>query len=232
MGKALLVEFYEELPRHGNGDSGAAKATRLKALNAFRQKVVGRYTEGTLQRLLASPDARSRRAAVLALELVGTMASNACLARTLRDEDAAVRDLAAGALWSLWFRADTPPHNRELQRILRNADPARARAGLDALIRKAPRFAEAYNQRAILSFRLEEYERSVEDCQAALKLNPFHFGALAGMAQCYMRLRKPRAALRAFRHAFRINPGLEEVGETIRALEDALGGEGRKDDRK
>ena len=90
---------------------------------------------------------------------------------------------------------------------------------------EAPRFAEVYNQRAILYFRLGELARAVADCEKVLKLNPYHFGAAGGMAQCFMKLKKPRAALRAFRNAFRVNPGLEGVEETIRALESALGGE-------
>ena len=95
-----------------------------------------------------------------------------------------------------------------------------------------PRFAEAYNQRAVLLFKMKEYQRSIIDCEKALKLNPCHFGALAGMAQCFMGLNKPKAALRAFRNAYRINPDMEGVEETIRALESALGEEGRTDDKK
>jgi tetratricopeptide (TPR) repeat protein len=98
---------------------------------------------------------------------------------------------------------------------------------LNDLIRTAPGFAEAYNQRAILHFRLEQYDRSVADCQAVLRLNPHHFGAQAGLGQCYLRLRRHRAALRAFRVALRINPHLDGIAETVRALENALGEEGR-----
>ena len=115
---------------------------------------------------------------------------------------------------------------------MRVTDPAKALTGLSALIRKAPKFAEAYNQRAILYFRLEKYQRSVSDCEAAIQLNPHHFGAQAGMGQCYMKLKKPKAALRAFRSAIQINPGLEGVEETIQFLENALGEEGKKDDKK
>jgi len=43
---------------------------------------------------------------------------------------------------------------------------------------------------------------------------------------------KLRAALRVYRRAHRINPNLDGVAETIRALENALGEEGRKDDKK
>jgi Tfp pilus assembly protein PilF len=90
-------------------------------------------------------------------------------------------------------------------------------------VRKAGDFAEAFNQRAVLHFRLGQFREAIADCQRALELNPHHFGAAAGMAQCYMKLKKPRAALRSFRNALRINPNLEDVAETIRALEDVLG---------
>ena len=79
---------------------------------------------------------------------------------------------------------------------------------------------------------MKEFERSIADCEKVLQLNPCHFGAQSGMAQCYMQLRKHKAALRAFRAALRINPNLDGVAETIRALENALGEEGRKDDKK
>jgi cytochrome c-type biogenesis protein CcmH/NrfG len=64
-----------------------------------------------------------------------------------------------------------------------------------------------------------------------LKLNPYHFGAAAGLGQCQMHLGKYRAALKAFRQALRINPGLTEVLAAIQALETALGEEGRRDDK-
>src|SRR5262249_26139424 len=132
--------------------------------------------------------------------------------------------------WAAGCRADTAPNNQELHRARKLSDNARKKAALDALIKKAPTFAEAYNQRAILHFQVGELQKAIHDCEKVLKLNPCHFGAQVGMAQCYMGLNKPRAALKAFRNAFRINHDREGVEETIRALEDALGEEGRKND--
>ena len=233
MTTALLVDFYRHLPERGEGTDPAAWLAGLqKAVVAFKKDVAWRYNEGTLQRLLNGPDAEARQAAVLALGLLGTMASNKPLARRLHDRDERVRQLAANALWSLWFRADTPAHNQALQRLMRLRDRDKALAGLDALVQKAPGFAEAYNQRAILAFRMKQFERSIADCEKALELNPFHFGAQAGMGQCYLQLRKHKAALKAFRSALRIHPHLDGVAETVRALETALGEEGRKDDKK
>jgi tetratricopeptide (TPR) repeat protein len=228
VGTALLVEYYNELPEP-RGDEPKAWETRLRAaLESFKRKAAERYNEGTLQRLLDSGDSRTRRAAVLALGLTGTMHSNGAVAPLLHDEDPAVRQFAADALWSLWFRAGSEVHNQELQRVMRIRDTKKKLAGFTALVQKAPDFAEAFNQRAILYFHLEELQKSIADCERVLKLNPYHFGAQAGMAQCYVKLGKPRPALRAFRNALRINPGMEGVEETIRALENALGEEGKK----
>jgi tetratricopeptide (TPR) repeat protein len=233
VGTALLVEYYNDLPEP-QGEEPRVWETRLRtALEVFRKKAAARYSEGTLHRLLHSADVRARRATVLALGLMGTVQnSNAVVAARLHDEDRGVRQLAADALWSLWFRADSEPRNRELQRLTNVRDRRKRRAGLDALIAKAPEFAEAYNQRAILHFQTEEWHKAIADCEHALRLNPHHFGAASGLARCYMELGKHRAALKAFRHALRINPDMEEVEDAIRALENALGEEGRKDDKK
>src|SRR5262249_16567337 len=119
-----------------------------------------------------------------------------------------------------------------LQRIMRLRDGEKKLNALEALIRKAPGFAEAYNQRAILYFTMKDYQKCVADCEKVMQLNPHHFGAQAGMARSLMRMRKPRAALKAFRRAFEINRNMEGVEEAIRDLESALGEEGKTDDKK
>jgi tetratricopeptide (TPR) repeat protein len=226
VGAALLVEYYDELPESQEGNPKDWEARLRKGLEKFKAKVAARYLEGTLHRLLDNGDTATRRASVLALGLVGTMkSSNAPLARMLHDTDRGVRQLAVDALWSIWFRADTDLHNRELQRLVELRDRRKKRAGLDALIHKASRFAECYNQRAILHFQTKQWQEAIQDCEKVLKLNRHHFAAAAGMGRCYLELGKNRAALKAFRLALRINPGMDEVKETIRALESALGEE-------
>jgi tetratricopeptide (TPR) repeat protein len=226
---ALLVEYYQQfLPQLQRREGPALQ----RVLARYRKKVAARYMVGTLQHLAESPSVAARRAAVLALGLLGTMECNETLADRLHDEDSQVRQLAADGLWELWFRGDEQAYGEELKRIVRLPDRADVLAALNALIDKAPEFAEAYNQRAILYFRSKEYEKSLADCERVLERNPYHFGALSGMAECLLHLRRPRAALKAYRNAYRINPNLGEIEESIRALEEALGEEGRKDDRK
>jgi tetratricopeptide (TPR) repeat protein len=230
---SLLVEYYHQLPQARPGDDPAKQRRRRQAaLEQFKARVQARYTEGTLLRLLSSSEAASRRAALLALGLLATMESNATVAAQLHDEDADLARMAADALWAIWFRGDSPANNAELQRLVGQRERSKALAGLDRLIQRAPQFAEAYNQRAIVLFRLEQFERCLADCERALQLNTHHFGALAGMGQCLLKMHKHRAALKAFRNALRINPHMDGVAEAIRTLENALGEEGRRDDKK
>lgn len=224
MRTALLVDFFLDLPALPDGDFLAGRSAELQThLNRFRQRVAARYTEGTLQRLLGHSNSQVRRAALLSLGLQGTMISNAIVADRLHDEEAQVRRLAEDALWNIWFRAEGETHRRELQRLVQLKDLNKSLRGLDTLIQKCPEFGEAYNQRAIVYFRKGEFQKSAADCQRAIERNQFHFGALSGLAQCLIRMRKPRPALRAFRQALKINPDLDGVAESIRSLEESLG---------
>ena len=215
MNHALILEYYDDLTSGGD-------------LKRFVRHIKRRYTEGTLQRLLTHADPRSREAALVALRLVGTMESNAAVVACLRDEQRQLRDLAEGTLWTLWFRAESARGMDELQglaRLIADEQFAPALAGLTRLLRRAPRFAEAYNQRAILHWKRKHYRRAIADCKRVLRLNPYHFGALAGMAQCYIQIDRPVESLAAFREAYRINPNLDGVSDSIHALEQLLRGE-------
>ncbi|MDB5311045.1 MAG: tetratricopeptide repeat protein [Gemmataceae bacterium] len=219
MSTPLLLELYDRLPPlHPGDDEELWAAGARDAMRDFRTAMKERYTEGTLARLLRAQNERTRRAAVLALGLVGTMQSNAAVAGMLRDEDPLVQRFASDALWEIWFRGGTTDQNWSLQQAVRKDD----RAALDDLIARAPEFAEVYNQRAIWFFKRGEFSRAVADCEVALRLNPFHFGAAAGLGQCYLKMKKTRSALRAFRQAVEINPTFDHLNDTIRALEEAL----------
>ncbi len=233
MSLPLIVEYFQDLPQRHGPEPDAAWARRFRAgLKRFQKQVEKRYTEATLQRLLAGELAEVRQAAVLALGLCGTMAVNEALADMLHDEDPGVRQVAEEALWSVWFRADAPENNQQLHRLVRKtidgADGPEILTGFEALLQKAPNFAEAYNQRAVFLYRQGDFARAVVDCQKVLKLNPYHFGAASGMAQCYLKQKKLRAALRTYRRTLSLNPNLDSVREAIESLEKMLGEEGRK----
>lgn len=234
MASALLVQYFSELPTPREGeDFSEWRQRHFKATRRFKKRVLAKYTEGTLIRLLDNKSSDSRKASLFALGLLGTLDSNPIMARLLHDPESDVADMATASLWNLWFRGDSEENNKELQKATRIRDREKSLESLTKLVEKAPEFAEAYNQRAIIYFRIKQYEDSIADCQKALDLNPYHFGAQVGMAQSYMKLKKHRSALKSFRNTLKIHPLMEGVADAIRTLEKVLGEDGgKKDDKK
>jgi tetratricopeptide (TPR) repeat protein len=233
MKQPLLLQYYQLLPER-RFEENPTDWPRLfrKPLEKFRAAVAARYNEASLQRLLKHPMPEVRQAATLALGALGSLAVNRDLARCLKDDDLTVCQLAEDALWSVWFRGDNPEHAAELEHLVHaqvgNAVNEQVEEGFNQLIAKAPLFAEAYNQRALYYYRIGNYAKAIADCERALRLNPVHFGAASGMGQCYMKQKRWRAALRAFRRALRVHPDLEGVLDMIESLRRLLGGEGKK----
>jgi tetratricopeptide (TPR) repeat protein len=206
---SLLVDYFETFLRE-------------KDIEAFHRSVIARYSEGTLARLARSGSLQARRAAMLALGLIGSFATNEVVARGLRDQDPAVRNLAQNALWAIWYRADTSENNALLQEVrdLIGRDRYQEAEELATkLIANAPNFAEAFNQRAIALYSQEKFAESGLNCRRVLERNPYHIGALAGLGQCYLRLDRRRDALATFRRALKIQPFSASLRETVEALE-------------
>lgn len=206
---SLLVDYFEVYLRDHD-------------IEAFRQHVASRYQEGTLTRLIDSPNPQARRASVLALGLYGSIAVNPAVARALKDSDPTVRVLADHALWAIWLRADTPENNAALEKVgvLIRQQRFEEAAGLATrLIERAPQFAEAHNRRAIARFSLGRFQESAEDCRAALERNPYHIGALSGLAKCQLGLGQRAPAVETLRRASRLQPFNTELKQWISELE-------------
>lgn len=207
--RSLLVSYFETFLKNQD-------------IDAFLASISGRYTEGTLGRLAQSDDVQARRAAVMALGHIGGYAMNGTVAKGLSDPDPTVRELTVHALWAIWFRADTPDNNAQLEQIRElNSRGQHERAIMVAteLIAKAPKFAEVYNQRAIAHFCLDRFDESAEDCLRVLEHNPHHFGALGGLGQSYLHLNRLDDALTTYKRALRVQPYNEGIKAMIQGLE-------------
>jgi tetratricopeptide (TPR) repeat protein len=210
-----LVEIYKDL-----------LASRDTAV--FADQVSRRYTPATLDRLLTTGSREARRGAALALGYLGNISSNPTLGRAMNDRDKGVRMLAENSIRHVWHRAGTDEQNQRLTdvvELIAKERFAEAAARATILIEDAPEFAEAWNQRAIAWYRLERYQDAIEDCIETLELNPYHFGAAAGIGQCELFLGDYHAALAAFRKALELNPGLENIQANVTFLEQSLAGE-------
>lgn len=117
-------------------------------------------------------------------------------------------------IWDLWIGHADP----DLAGMLNEAIAAiassafqQAKGLLDALIARAPDYAEAWNKRATLEFLRRRDDASVAAIARTLELEPRHFGAIAGFAQICLRNGDPGSARLAFEVALRINPRLVAV---------------------
>ena len=171
---------------------------------------------------LADPHPAIRRDAVSRLGEVGTMGDAALLVRALRDADPEVRERAEQAMWSLWARSG----DREVDRLyqagvqqMSDGDLQRSIATFTSIIELKPDFAEAWNKRATLYFLAGDLRKSLADCDEVMKRNPYHFGALAGYAQIYVRLEYYDRALEYSRRALEVNPNMDGVRRNIDLLE-------------
>lgn len=191
----------------------------------FIKQVALRYTVPTLERLAERGDRVTRRAALLALGFLAGYESNAVMGRALRDTDRASRMIAENAIRSLWCRSGEEHHRQQLAKVIRlNSSHEYEEAIRQAtlLLREAPSFAEAWNQRAIAYFQLGEFEEAIGDCHQTLEINPYHFGAASGMGQSYLHLGHAHAALESFQRALNLNPSLESVRMQVLKLQKVI----------
>jgi tetratricopeptide (TPR) repeat protein len=193
--------------------------------SALMKDVSIRYSLATIEGLASRGTTVTRRAAVLALGLVGDFTSNATLGRALVDPDRVVRTLADRSIRNVWWRTGDPKQQQALCTIMRlNAGKQCADAVRMAndLIRQSPSMAEAWNQRALAHHHLEKYGEAIADFHQALEINPYHFAAAAGMGQSYLKQGNPMAALQAFRRALRLNPTMRSVRAQVIRLQRTL----------
>jgi tetratricopeptide (TPR) repeat protein len=122
-------------------------------------------------------------------------------------------------LWSSSDSATAEVLLQQASRAMKDGAPAESLKILDRLIGAYPDFAEAWNVRATLYYRMKRDDAALKDIEKVLDLEPRHFGALAGKGMILQRQKKYSAALEAFQQALAINPGLEAVKDSIKELE-------------
>jgi len=93
----------------------------------------------------------------------------------------------------------------------------------NSIVKGAPNFAEGWNKRATLYWLMGDFEKSVEDINRTLALEPRHFGALSGLAMIRESQERPLDALQAFERALKIYPAMPNAAERIRKLNRQLG---------
>lgn len=131
-------------------------------------------------------------------------------------------DKIAGRIWEIWMRSGRDDVDVMMSRVVANTAGRHyglALLLLDEVTELAPDFAEAWNKRAALRYRMGEYAGALEDIETALKLEPRHFGAFAVKSAILADTSKWQEALAAYRAALAINPFLASRHKVLPELE-------------
>ena len=174
---------------------------------------------------MAQPDAALRLAGVQRLARIGLMADAERVLDRLADSDDDVREAAQSAAWQIWSRSGDAAIDRLFAQgvaQLQAAALAEALATFDRIVRLKPGFAEGWNKRATVYFLLDDYNKSLQDCDQVFKRNPRHFGALSGAGQMHLQRGDLRRALGLFRRALEVNPNLEGPAQMVPLIEQRL----------
>lgn len=136
-------------------------------------------------------------------------------------EDNDAWPIVQAQIWRVWRRSGSESMDFLLIRALEaleEEDHETALVHLDDLVRLAPDFAEAWNQRATVYFLMGDYGRSMRDIETVLSLEPRHFGALSGLGIILDRTGNEKGALEVYRRALEIHPNLQGAQKGVERL--------------
>lgn len=212
--QSILLRFYH---RYLN-DSDTARFIAL---------VSQTYSIGTLERLVCSGDVHLRRAAALALGLVGDARSNSVLGPLLRDNDRKLRLVVDDGLRAIWLREGSARDRQLLERLVRLNECGQFEAAVELanqIAEAADCSPEVYHQRSLAWFQIDAIDAAMCDCRQVLKANPYHYAAMIGLGHCFLEQGNLIESLFWFRQAVDVFPDLEPVHVQIRRLEKTIQG--------
>ncbi|MCI0467489.1 MAG: hypothetical protein L0Y57_10870 [Beijerinckiaceae bacterium] len=128
---------------------------------------------------------------------------------------------AAASIERLWLQTPSDTANLLMERARSSVQAQQlpiALSILDKLVVLEPEWAEAWNQRAAARFMSGDTDGAMADINRAIRLEPRHFGALAGMGMILRDEGLGESALQIFRKALSIYP----LAPDIRKLAEQL----------
>jgi tetratricopeptide (TPR) repeat protein len=121
-------------------------------------------------------------------------------------------------IWTIWAESGYSDLDQVFEvgsRALAVGDVATALKIFDAIVQRAPNFAEGWNKRATVHYMMGNYEASLADIDRTLELEPHHFGALAGLGLVNIELDRDEAALDAFERVLKVTPQSQSARHNI-----------------
>ena len=127
-------------------------------------------------------------------------------------------------IWKLWLNNGTSDaSNTQMQKgvdLLNNAKLDQALSIFIDISKKDPKWAESYNKIATIKFLKGDYLGSINDIKKTLKLEPRHFGAISGLVQINIILKKYEEALINLEYVLKIHPyiGIKKLKPYLKKL--------------
>ncbi len=212
-------------------DSPAVRQSRLVSIYRnylatadtlkFGDQLAGIYAPATLAKLLATGVVEVRRAAALALAILGDETTIEALGRALSDNDRGVRLAADDAFRVTVTRLASMPHHQQLLRIMHLNDGSNFEAALPLatnLTQQATDYAEAWHQLGIALEGVRDYAAAEEAFKRCLWRCRFHYLAWHGVARCRISLQCYLESLMPLDRATTISPDFETPRLQARAL--------------
>ena len=126
-------------------------------------------------------------------------------------------------IWRIW----SAPANKALGKLMDTAfaqiaskDFTSCIKTLDNVVKRFPKYAEGWNQRAIVHYQLKNFDQSQADIGKALKLEPRHFGAYSGRSMIHLSRGDNKLATKDLLKAMRYHPYLRSRDLLLRIPKD------------
>jgi tetratricopeptide (TPR) repeat protein len=136
---------------------------------------------------------------------------------------------AALDIWATWMESGSATVDIVMERgasAQAAGDLETARTFYDRAILIKPDYAEAWNRRATIFLIEENWGEALRDLNEALKLEPRHFGAWAGLGMMFETMGAPDEALDAYREALALYPLMPQALSAEKRLSKVLEGQG------
>lgn len=139
---------------------------------------------------------------------------------TARDDDD-VTDTEM-EIWSIWADSGSRAVNHLFEAAtsaLKDGDATLALTLMNAVIELAPDFCEGRNRRATVFILMQNYRAALKDLNAALELEPRHFGVLWSRSLVFEALGDTEEAIAELERARTLNPHIDGMDERLDQLE-------------
>lgn len=142
-------------------------------------------------------------------------------ARLQRARDQNEAQTLALSIQHIWFQTRSDTASLLMQRAAQSIQDSHyplALSLLDKIVALEPQWAEAWNQRATVRFLADDSEGAMADIDQVIKLEPRHFGALAGMGAILQRAGLDKQALQIYGKSLSLYPMQPELQKTVEKL--------------